>query len=120
MMNTLALAALIAVAVAMAQGMAQAPGPGEAQAAPRGNVVGGGPVGTVIGSGDDLEVRYSRPGAGLAAGGFAPNARRAKFAGTSGDGPEFDGDAPMAFDQGREAWMTGSGDEARITYVKPR
>jgi hypothetical protein len=46
--------------------------------------------------------------------------RSARFAGSAGDGPRFEYGPPAAADAGREAWVTGGGDDAQVTYGRSR
>ena len=82
-----------------------------------GNVVGGGLAGTLHGSGDNAQVTYARPGAGGGGGmHLAQAGRTARFAGSDGSGPKFEYGRPAAADTGREAWVSGGGDDAQVTY----
>lgn len=85
-----------------------------------GNVVGGGSS-TMVGSGEDMVIHYSRGGAGGGAS-LAQPGRLARFAGSDGDG-QARWDHPAATDPartGREGWLSGSGDDAQVTYAVPR
>lgn len=116
MMKRIALAALLITGTAHAQ----APSLGEIAMAAGGGIVGGGRFATIEGSGDDLVIRYSQPGAGLGGPDLSRVGRSTRFAGSDGDGPTFEATTPAPAGVGREAWLSGSGDEARVTYVRPR
>lgn len=85
-----------------------------------GNAVGGGAA-TIVGGGDDMAILYSGAGAGAGRGGAlqaqAPRLARARngFGGVSIDYLE-----PETAPAGREAWMVGGGDNARVVYSDPR
>jgi len=82
-----------------------------------GNVVGGGLAGTLHGGGGNAQVTYARPGAGAGGGMHQVQAgRTARFAGSDGSGPKFEYGPPAASDAGREAWVSGGGDDAQVTY----
>ena len=113
----------IALAALLAGGLAAcAP---KAPSAPGGSVVGGSVVGgglgaALVGGGGDAQVAYGRPGAG-GGGGAPPQAEGpSRFAGGHGDGPVLERAAPAAAEAGREAWLVGGGDEARVVYGRPR
>ncbi len=116
MMKRIALAALLITGTAHAQ----APTLGEIAMAPGGGIVGGGRFATIEGSGDDLVIRYSQPGAGSGSSDLAQVGRSTRFAGSDGAGPLFEATMTAPAGAGREAWLSGSGDEARVTYVRPR
>ena len=79
-----------------------------------GNVVGGGLAGTLHGGGDNAQVVYGQPGAGGGGGMHQVQAgRTARFAGS---GPKFEYGPPAAAEAGREAWVSGGGDDAQVTY----
>jgi hypothetical protein len=113
-----ALASLLALAAGATQAQAQAPLDGSVAAG--GNIVGGGLSGMLIGSGDDARVVYARPGAGGGGMHLAQAGRLGRFAGSHGDGPKFEYGPPATIDAGREAWVTGGGDDAQVTYGRPR
>ena len=46
--------------------------------------------------------------------------RSARFAGSAGDGPRFEYGPPAATEAGREAWLSGGGDDAQVAYGRPR
>jgi hypothetical protein len=83
-----------------------------------GNVVGGGTGAELQGGGDDLVIRYNQPGAGGGVGWEQPG-RFARFASTHGDGllVEYFTTGPAG--TGREAWLTGGGDNAEVAYASP-
>ena len=86
-----------------------------------GNVVGGGLAGTLHGGGDNAQVVYAQPGAGGGGGmHLMQTGRSARFAGSDGGSPKFEYGPPAATDAGREAWVTGGGDDAQVAYGRPR
>ena len=88
-----------------------------------GSVVGGGRAATMSGGGDDRVIRYALPAAGVGDGaGWSLAGPSARFAGSHGDGqPQVAYAAPTApAALGREAWVTGAGDDAQVTYSRPR
>ena len=105
------------IALGAAAGAAQA----QAPSTWGGNVVGGGLAGTLHGGGDNAQVTYARPGAG-GGGGMHPvqTGRLGRFAGSHGDGPQIEYGPPATVDAGREAWVTGGGDDAQLAYGRPR
>jgi hypothetical protein len=110
-------ASVIALGAAGA-GLAQAQAPNVGLAAPAtGNVVGGGAV-TIVGGGDTT-ILYSGAGAGAGAAlrTQAPRLARARngFGGVSVEYLE-----PETAPAGREAWMVGGGEDARVVYGDPR
>ncbi len=110
-----ALAALLATGLAAGAAHAQAPSTWG------GNVVGGGLAATLQGGGDNAQVTYAQPGAGGGGGmHLAQAGRTARFAGSDGSGPKFEYGPPAAADAGREAWVTGGGDDAQVTYGRVR
>ncbi len=114
--------ALFASVIALgAAGAAHAQAPDAAGGVPGGgSIVGGGLSGMLIGSGDDARVVYARPGAGGGGMHLAQTGRLGRFAGSHGDGPKFEYGPPATIDAGREAWVTGGGDDAQVTYGRPR
>ena len=46
--------------------------------------------------------------------------RLGRFAGSDDGSPKFEYGPPAATDAGREAWVTGGGDDAQVTYGRPR
>jgi hypothetical protein len=87
-----------------------------------GGVVGGGRIATTFGSGDDRVIQYSLPAAGVGDGaGWSLAGPSARFAGSHGDGqPQVEYAAPTApAALGREAWLSGGGDDAQVTYTSP-
>ena len=85
-----------------------------------GNIVGGGLAGTLQGGSDNAQVTYAQPGAGGGGMHLAQAGRLGRFAGSDGSGPKFEYGPPAATDAGREAWVTGGGDDAQVTYGRPR
>ena len=120
--NTFAsLAILAAVAAFPLTAQAQAPPTERTSTLPKqiGNVVGGGSA-TLAGGSDDMRITYSAGGAG--GGGVSPvqSGRLATFAGTDGDGPRWNyGALTTDGNGGREAWLTGGGDNAQVVYSDP-
>ncbi len=110
----IALAALLATGLAAGAAHAQAP------SAWGGNVVGGGLAGTLQGGGADAQVTYAQPGAGGGGMHLTQAGRLGRFVGSDGGGPKFEYGPPAAADAGREAWVTGGGDDAQVTYGRPR
>ena len=116
------LASLVAIGIA---GAAQAQAPstfnitGHAPGQQVGNIAGGGSA-TISGGGDDLTITYSAPGAGGGGGVLSQSGRLARFAGTHGDGLLVEYVAlASAPGPGREAWLTGGGDNADVAYTSP-
>ncbi len=81
----------------------------------RANIGGGGLAGTLHGGGDNAQVTYAQPGAGGGGMHLMQAGRTARFAGSDGSGPKFEYGPPAA-EAGREAWVTGGGDDAQVTY----
>ena len=115
-------ASLLAIGIA---GGAQAQAPstfntaGQAPGQQVGNIAGGGSA-TLSGGGDDLSITYSAPGAGGGGGVLSQSGRLARFASTHGDGLLVEYGAPAASAApGREAWITGGGDNAEVVYTSP-
>ena len=107
----IALAALLATGLAAGAAQAQAP------SSSGGSVVGGGVSAMLVGGGDNAQVTYARPGAGEGGGmHLAQAGRSARFAGSDGSGPKFEYAAAGAAETGREAWVTGGGGDAQVTY----
>jgi hypothetical protein len=109
-----ALAALLATGLAAGAAQAQAPSPSG------GSIVGGGVGATLIGGGGDTQVVYARPGAGGGGMHLAQPGRAARFAGSHGGGVQVEYAGPAPAGAGREAWLVGGGDDARLTYARPR
>jgi hypothetical protein len=66
-------------------------------------------------------VTYARPGAGGGGGmHLFQTGRTARFAGSDGSGPRFEYGPSAAVEAGREAWVTGGGGDAQVTYGRPR
>jgi hypothetical protein len=112
------LAALVAVAAVSSAAAAQEMIDATGVLAPRlSNIVGGGSA-TVVGSGDDMVIEYSRGGAG----GASP-ARPGPIARSDGDRRRRRDDPAAATDPAgtsREGWLSGAGDDAQVTYADPR
>jgi hypothetical protein len=116
------LASLLAVGIA---GSAQAQAPstldlaGHAPGQAVGNLVGGGGA-TITGGGDNLLITYDARGAGGGASYEQPG-RTATFAGSDGGKPFFTYTyaAPADTNPGREAWMSGGGDNTEVVYTSP-
>ena len=51
---------------------------------------------------------------------LAQAGRTARFAGSDDGSPKFEYGSPAATDAGREAWVTGGGDDAQVTYGRAR
>ena len=120
------LASLLAIGIA---GAAQAHAPstfniaGQAPGQQVGNIAGGAGA-TISGGGGDLSITYSATGAGAGGGASAQAGRLARFAGTDGDGLQVAYSAPVppavpGAGTGREAWLVGGGDDARVVYASP-
>ena len=107
------------LATGLAAGAAQAQAPDIATTTmPFGGVVAGGAIATLSGSGDDMLIIYATPGAG--GGGLSEQPGRALlFTGSDGEGrPSLTATGPTTLrGDGREAKLTGSGEDAQITYV---
>ncbi len=120
-MKRFALATLLATG--LAAGAAQAQAPLASGGVPGGgSIVGGGLSGMLIGSGDNAQVVYARPGAGSGGGMHLVQAgRSARFAGSDDGSPRFEYGPPAAADAGgREARVTGGGDDAQVVYGRAR
>ena len=91
---------------------------GSVQAQSVGNVVGGGSA-TITGGGDDMQITYSLGGAGGGGGPVVQSGRLVTFAGSDGDGPQWNYGAAQDSNPGREAWMIGGGDNTTVVYVSP-
>ena len=116
-------ASLLATGIA---GSAQAQAPstfniaGQAPGQQVGNIAGGGTGAELQGGGDDLVIRYNQPGAGGGGVGWEQPGRFARFASTHGDGLLVEYVAlASAPGPGREAWLTGGGDNAEVAYASP-
>ena len=110
------------VIVLGAAGAAHAQAPDAAGRVPGGgNVIGGGLGAMLLGSGDNAQVVYGQPGAGGGGGmHLAQAGRLGRFAGSDDGSPKFEYGAPAASDAGREAWVSGGGDDAQVVYGRPR
>jgi hypothetical protein len=115
-------ASLLAIGIA---GGAQAQGPstlditGHAPGQQVGNIVGGGTGASLQGGGDNLVIQYNQPGAGGGGVGWEQPGRSARFASTHGDGPRVEYFTPGPAGLGREAWVTGGGDNTEVSYTSP-
>ena len=113
-------ASLLAIGIA---GGAQAQAPstfnitGQAPGQQVGNIAGGGSA-TLSGGGDDLSITYSAGGAG-GGGVLSQSGRFARFASTHGDGLLVQYGAAADTNPGREAWLTGGGDNTEVVYTSP-
>ena len=85
-----------------------------------GNIVGGGLAGTLHGGGDNAQVTYAQPGAGGGGMHLFQAGRTARFAGSDDGSPKFEYGPPAIIDVGREAWVSGGGDDAQVTYGQVR
>jgi hypothetical protein len=117
-------ASLFALGIA---GAAQAQAPSTLDIAGRapvgqavGNIAGGGNGAAISGGGDDMLIQYALPGAGGGGAGWGTTGLVARFASTQGDGLQVEYGAPTAPARaGREAWLTGGGDDAQVVYASP-
>jgi len=116
-------ASLVALGIG---GTAQAQAPnsldiaGHAPARTVGNIVGGGNGARILGGADDMLIQYAQPGAGGGGAGWGTVGLVGRFARTQGDGLQVEYGAPTAAARaGREAWLTGGGDNARVVYADP-
>ncbi len=66
-----------------------------------------------------MTITYSAPGAGGGGGVLSQSGRFARFASTHGDGLLVEYGAPADTNPGREAWITGGGDNAEVVYTSP-
>lgn len=111
------LAMLGALSIAPMTGLAQAPTDLAAAPAMNGNVVGGGGA-SISGGGVDRTITFSSGGAGGGARYEQPG-RIGTFAGNSGGNPSWTYDAATPLNGGREAWLLGGAEDARILYQDP-
>ncbi|HYI82342.1 MAG TPA: hypothetical protein VEX11_03920 [Acetobacteraceae bacterium] len=115
-------ASLLAIGIA---GGAQAQAPstldiiGHAPGQQVGNIVGGGTGASLQGGGDNLVIQYNQPGAGGGGVGWEQPGRSARFASTHGDGLQVEYFTPGPAGLGREAWVTGGGDNTGVSYTSP-
>ena len=85
-----------------------------------GNIVGGGNGAAIFGGGDDMTIQYSLPGAGGGGAGWGTAGLVGRFVNTQGDGLQVEYGAPTEPARaGREAWLTGGGDDAQVVYAAP-
>ena len=114
-------AALLATGLAAGAAHAQAPSTWGGNVGGGGLAATGGLAGTLHGGGDSAQVTYAQPGAGAGGGMYlAQTGRTARFAGSDGSGPKFEYGPPATIDVGREAWVTGGGDDAQVVYGRAR
>jgi len=116
-------ASLVAIGITGAA-QAQAPSPldiiGPAPGQVVGNIVGGGNGATISGGSDDMIIRYNLPGAGAGGAGWGTVGLIGRFSSTQGDGLQVEYGAPTGPARaGREAWLTGGGDDAQLVYTSP-
>jgi hypothetical protein len=114
MTKHIALAALLATGLAAGAAQAQAP------LTSGGSIVGGGLGAMLLGGGDDARVVYAQLGAGGSGMHLAQTGRLGRFAGSDDGSPKFEYAAPAATDAGREAWVSGGGDDAQVTHGRAR
>lgn len=117
------LASLLAIGIA---GGVQAQAPSTLDAAGymlggqvAGNIVGGGTGAEILGGGNDTVITYNQPGAGGGGAGWGQAGRFARFGSTHGDGPQVEYLTLTPTGAGREARLTGGGDNAEVTYTSP-
>jgi hypothetical protein len=117
----IAVATLLATGLTVGAAHAQAPDT-NGRISGGGAVLGGGLAATIVGGGDDVVIVYAGPGAGGGGMGWSQAGRSARFAGSDGDGPRIEYDAPPTTPgrSGREAWLVGGGDDAQVVYGRPR
>jgi hypothetical protein len=115
-------ASLLAIGIA---GGAQAQAPstlditGHAPGQQVGSIVGGGTGASLQGGGDDLVIQYNQPGAGGGGVGWEQPGRFARFASAQGDGLQVEYFTSGPAGMGREAWVTGGGDNTEVAYTSP-
>jgi hypothetical protein len=83
-----------------------------------GNVVGGG-FAMLQGGGDNMTITYGAGGGGSGRGDPVQSGRFARLNSGMGAGPEVEYAEPSPTGGGREAWLTGGGDEAQVIYAPP-
>ena len=110
----------IALAALLASGLAAGAAHAQAPSTWGGNIVGGGLAGTLHGGGGDAQVTYAQPGAGGGGMHLVQTGRLGRFAGSDDGSPQFEYGPPAAAEAGREAWVTGGGDDAQVTYGRAR
>lgn len=118
MARSTALASLATLAALAASPLAAQPPSVAGYVTPdAGNVVGGGAA-TLLGGGDDMVILYSPGGAGGGGADHAQPGRTARLT-TDGDGAqvEYLDAAPTGAGHGREAWLSGGGDNAEVVYA---
>ena len=117
--NTL-FASVIALGAAAGAAQAQAPDTtGLAVPAAGGGGVVGGNGATIVGGGDNTTILYSGTGAGPGGALRAQPPRLAQARNGYG-GVSVDYLEPETAPPGREAWLVGGGDNARVVYADPR
>ncbi|TCZ66008.1 hypothetical protein [Roseicella aquatilis] len=117
MSRTTAFAALAVIAtLATPAARAQAPMDGNAMPVRAGSIAGGGGA-SMTGGGDDRSITYSARGAGGGAT-YEQAGRIGTFAGNTGGNPAWTF-TPHAPGGGREAWLTGGGEDQQVVYANP-
>ncbi len=115
-MKRIVLATFLATGLMAGAARAQAPEPGTGLVPAGGGIAGGG-FAAMTGSGDEALITYAASGAGGGGGAYEQAGRLATFAGSDGDGrPRWTYAAASGAGAGREAWMTGAWDDARVVY----
>jgi len=115
MIRSMLFASVIALSASAAQ--AQAPDLGGRDDVIGGNIVGG-VVATISGSGDNMVIQYSDRGAGPG-GAIAMQVPRLARGRNDTDGLAVEYLQPEPAPAGREAWVTGGGDNAQLVYRNP-
>ena len=108
---------IAALALGVAAGAVQAQSQNGMSGVP-GNIVGGGSA-TISGGGEDMTITYGSSGAG-GGGIMAQASRQARFASPSGDGQELEYPAALPAGPGREAWLSGGGENTEVVYTRSR
>jgi hypothetical protein len=116
--QTMRLFGIAALTLGFAAGAVQAQSLNGMSGVP-GNIVGGGSA-TISGGGEDMTITYSSGGAGGGGGIMTQASRQARFASPSGDGQEVEYPAALPAGPGREAWLSGGGENAEVVYTRPR
>jgi hypothetical protein len=109
-----ALVALLATGLAAGAAHAQAPSTLDIAGHPPGPAAGG-----VVGGGADTTIVYARGGAGGGGALLAQAPRLARMRNGFGS-PGVEYLEPETAPPGREAWLTGGGGDAQVTYGQPR
>lgn len=118
-MKRIAILTFLATGLLTGAALAQAPEPGGP--VPVGGLVQGGAFAKLSGGGEDAKVTYATGGAGAGIAEHLQPGRAGRFVGSDGDGrPRFEYGAAPAMTQGagREAWLSGSGDDAQVAYSR--